>query len=79
MDDNTVTPPTPRPEPFACEYTVNGRNAGLRCSIIEIRVTEIDVLIRRGLMKADARNDANAIRNALKIPQEVADKSVKAA
>jgi hypothetical protein len=41
------------------------RKAGLRCLIIEMRATEIDVLIRRCLMKADARNDANVIRNAL--------------
>jgi hypothetical protein len=41
------------------------RKAGLRCILAEIRATEIDVLIRRGLMKADTRHDAKAIRNAL--------------
>jgi hypothetical protein len=32
---------------------------------IELRETEIDVLIRRGLLKADARNDVFAVRDAL--------------
>jgi hypothetical protein len=38
------------------------RRDGLRCLTIELRETEIDVLIGK---KADARNDANAIRDAL--------------
>jgi hypothetical protein len=41
------------------------RRAGLRCLTIELRETEIDVLIRRGLLKADVRNDPHAIRMAL--------------
>jgi hypothetical protein len=32
---------------------------------IELRETEIEVLIRRGLLKADARNDVFAVRDAL--------------
>jgi len=39
--------------------------AGLRCVMIELRETEVTELIKRGLMKADARNDLRAIRNAL--------------
>ena len=35
---------------------------GLRCVTIELRETEIDVLLGR---KADARNNADAIRDAL--------------
>ena len=38
------------------------RRDGLRCLTIELRETEIDVLIGK---KADARNDADAIRDAL--------------
>ena len=33
--------------------------------MIELRETEVDVLIRKGLLKADARNDRLAVVNAL--------------
>ena len=33
--------------------------------MIQLRETEIDVLIKRGLLKADARNDLNAVVQAL--------------
>ena len=39
--------------------------AGLCCLMIEFRATEIDELIRRNLLDADARNDHHAIRQAL--------------
>ena len=38
------------------------RRDGFRCVTIELRETEIDVLLGK---KADARNDADAIRDAL--------------
>ena len=38
---------------------------GLRCLTIELRDTEIDVLVRKGMLKADARSDRDAIRDAL--------------
>ena len=41
------------------------RRKGLRCIRVELRETEVDVLIRRGLLKPDARNDPSAIRDAL--------------
>ncbi len=41
------------------------RRQGLRCLTIELRETEIDVLVRRGWLKAETRNDVNAIRTAL--------------
>ena len=41
------------------------RRKGLRCLMIQLRETEIDVLIKRGLLKADARNDLNAVVHAL--------------
>ena len=41
------------------------RRDGLRCLTIELRETEIDALICRGMLKADARNDPYAIRDAL--------------
>ena len=41
------------------------RRDGLRCLTIELRNTEIDALIRKGMLKTDARNDRDAILNAL--------------
>ena len=41
------------------------RREGLRCVTIELRETEITALIPKGMLKADARNDQDAIRNAL--------------
>ena len=41
------------------------RREGLRCVTIELRETEIDVLVQKGLLNADARNDARAVREAL--------------
>jgi hypothetical protein len=41
------------------------RRDGLRCLTIELRETEIDALIGKGMLKSDARNDANAIAGAL--------------
>jgi hypothetical protein len=41
------------------------RRDGLRCLTIELRETDIDVLVRKGMLEADARNDPDAIRDAL--------------
>ena len=41
------------------------RRQGLRCVTIQLRETEIDVLIQKGLLKPDARNGTYAVRNAL--------------
>jgi hypothetical protein len=41
------------------------RRDGLRCLFLELRETEIDVLVQKGLLKADARNNSRAIREAL--------------
>jgi hypothetical protein len=38
---------------------------GLRCLTVELRETEIDTLICRGMLKADARNDPGAVCKAL--------------
>ena len=40
------------------------RRRGLTCLHIELRRTEIDELIRQGLLKAETRNDLNAVRKA---------------
>jgi hypothetical protein len=41
------------------------RRKGLRCVTIELRETEIEILVQRGLLQVDARNDARAVRKAL--------------
>ena len=41
------------------------RRDGLRCLNIELRVTEIDALIKRGLLKSETRNDPKSIIEAL--------------
>ena len=41
------------------------KRKGLRCVTIQLRETEIDVLIGKGFLKADARNDPQAVRKAL--------------
>jgi hypothetical protein len=41
------------------------RRQGLRCLMIELRETEIDALIRRGLLNNETRNDPGAVSEAL--------------
>jgi hypothetical protein len=43
----------------------NRRRKKLRCLTIEIRETEIDWLIRRGLLNSEMRNNLMAVRDAL--------------
>jgi len=37
------------------------RRRGLRCLLIELRETNVDALIRRGLLEQETRNDRNAV------------------
>jgi hypothetical protein len=41
------------------------RRAGLRCLTIELRETEIDVLIGKGLLNSETRHDPHIVRQAL--------------
>jgi hypothetical protein len=41
------------------------RQLGLRCLTIELRETEIDLLIRRGRLAPDGRGDLDAVKKAL--------------
>ena len=41
------------------------RRHGLRCLMIELRETEIDVLIGKGLLKGEMRHDSRVVREAL--------------
>ena len=63
----TATDSTSRPSPAAERMRRHRqrRRDGMRCLTVELRETEIDVLISKGLLKADARNDTGAVREAL--------------
>jgi hypothetical protein len=41
------------------------RRKGLRCLMIELRETEIDVFIEKGLLDGETRNDPDAVCEAL--------------
>jgi hypothetical protein len=41
------------------------RRDGFRCLIIELRETEVDVLIRKGLLPAENRQDYASVQSAL--------------
>ena len=41
------------------------RRDGLRCLVIELRETEIDALIRNGLLAAENRHDYDSVQSAL--------------
>ncbi len=43
----------------------NRRRKGLRCVVVELRETEVDVLIRRGRLSHEERGDPAAVRKAL--------------
>jgi hypothetical protein len=65
--DLTVTPPTEPARSLAAErmrlHRERRRN-GMRCLTIELHETEIDALIRKGLLKSETRNDASAVSDA---------------
>ena len=41
------------------------RRAGFRCFMVELHRTEIDMLVRRGLLRADERDDEGAVVDAI--------------
>ena len=59
--------PDHRPSPAAERMRLHRERRwdGLRCLIIELRETEIDALIRRGLLSSETRNDPGAVVDAL--------------
>jgi hypothetical protein len=74
----TVVQPTTDPVPRspAAERMRRHRSRkrkGLRCVSVQLRETEIDVLIKMGLLTADARNDRQCAENPQpKHPIEIA-------
>jgi hypothetical protein len=72
MSEHTEMSNGPASPPIACSAAAERmrahrkrRRAGLRCVVVQLRETEINVLIRKGLLKGDARNDLHAVRDAL--------------
>ncbi len=56
-----------RPSPAAERMRLHRqrRRDGLRCLLIELRETEIDALIRKGLLNNETRNNTGAVKDAL--------------
>ena len=66
----TAIPPTTEPAaPSAAAERMRRhrqrRRDGLRCFIIELRETEIDALIGKGLLAAESRHDYDSVQSAL--------------
>ena len=63
----TMTDSIPRPSQAAERMRRHRqrRRDKLRCLTIELYETEVDVLIQRGLLKAEMRNDSYAVIEAL--------------
>jgi len=71
MDLTKLLPP-PTTEPATCTAAAERmrrhrqrRRDGLRCLIIELRETEIDALIRNGLLAPENRHDYDSVQSAL--------------
>jgi hypothetical protein len=67
LANNTETTPTSTGDSTAAERMRNHRERrrdGLRC-LIELRETEIDVLIAKGLLNSETRHDPHIVRQAL--------------
>jgi hypothetical protein len=68
--ESTVSPPSAErtarsPAAERMRLHRERRRQGLRCLTIELRETEIDALIREGLLKSETRNDPSALSDAL--------------
>jgi hypothetical protein len=55
----------PSPAAMRMRRSRERRRDGLRCLRVELRETEVDALIRSGLLKPEARNQPKAILLAL--------------
>ena len=66
--ETSITLPAPISPSAAAKRMRNHRERrrlGLRCVTVQLRETEIDVLIQKGLLKPDARNGTYDVRDAL--------------
>jgi hypothetical protein len=60
MTNNARSPAAERMRPHR-----ERRRRGLRCLMIELRETDVDALIRGGLLEQGTRNDRSAVLKAL--------------
>ena len=68
MDDNPmslISAPITRSAADRMRAHRKRRRQGLRCLTVQLRATEIDVLISKGLLMPEARNEARAIIEAV--------------
>jgi len=67
MTTNPPTTDSPARSPAAERMRLHRtrRRYGLRCLWIELRETEIDTLIRKGMLRPETRHDANSVRKAI--------------
>jgi hypothetical protein len=64
-----IPPPTEPAAPSAAAERMRRhrqrRRDGLRCLMIELRETEVDALIRQGLLAAENRHNCDSVQSAL--------------
>ena len=65
MNPQAGKPVAPSPAAQRMRLHRERRRKGLRCLTIELRETEIDGLIHKGLLKTETRNDVSAVLEAL--------------
>ena len=61
---STIQPPTLTAAADRMRRHRQRRRDGLRCFIIELRETEVDVLIKKGLLPAENRQDYASVQSA---------------
>jgi hypothetical protein len=63
----TKASPSASPSPAALRMRLHRdrRRKGLRCVTIELRKTEIEALVRGGLLQHDRRHDRVSVRDAV--------------
>ena len=60
-----MKPTNPTPAAERMRRHRERRREGMRCLLVELHETEIDVLVKRRLLKQETRHDQNAIADAL--------------
>ena len=60
-----MKPTNPTPAAERMRRHRERRREGMRCLLVELHETEIDVLVKRGLLNQETRHDQNAIADAL--------------
>jgi hypothetical protein len=63
-EPSTVGPPPSAPA-LRMRRHRKRRRGGLRCLTVEVRDSEIDALVRKGLLSPETRNSTGAIKTAL--------------